>query len=680
VPVTGLLLVGAAVAAAVLLAAAARLGSPVSTVLAAYLALVANVGLTTLVLSPFGAVTRGGLAVAEAMWLAAALTAWWARGRPRLPLDPAAAALREVVRDPVTALFLACVLLLLGYELVLGLTVPPNNGDALGYHMAKAAAWAQEGGIHWIPDAPTVRMNAFQPLAEQELLFLFVAWGSGALFALPQFLAELAILVAVYGAARRLGFEVRPAACAAFLLATFSLLALEASTAQNDLVAASFPAVAVCLLLGRGGGRLEPALAGVAAGFGLGAKLTTALVLPILVWLAAAAGRRALAAALAGGVAGFVAVGMWGYVLNLANDGELLGADTSDVLNRASPSYPGSVANAFYLAYGTMDLTVLSDREIWLLALAGVVVAIGVAAWALRRTGRVRALGEAGQASLPFLAPLLALGTAGALAFVAREWDFPIRGAGGILEPVNANLNREYTRLAHESFSAFGPVGIVSLVAATVVAVVAYVRRRATVLHLALACALPSFLLAVSLTTRWNEFLVRFFVVPVVLAAPLLAFLFRSRAVTGAYVVTAGLVAGLTVTQQLSKPLESAYGFGPPWQLTQAESLSTNSRPDVAAGITAFEEVVPEHACVGAVLDVWEPSYLLYGPKLGRHVVYLPTDDAWAAATREGVGYAVLGGLYAPLAESFRSLGWEVQDLGGFWLLASRPDAATRRC
>jgi hypothetical protein len=36
---------------------------------------------------------------------------------------------------------------------------------------------------------------------------------------------------------------VRPSACAAFLLATFSLIALESSTAQNDLVAASFSAI-----------------------------------------------------------------------------------------------------------------------------------------------------------------------------------------------------------------------------------------------------------------------------------------------------------------------------------------------------------------------------------------------------------------------------------------------------
>ena len=82
--------------------------------------------------------------------------------------------------------------------------------------------------------------------------------------ALPQFVAELAILVAVYGASRRLGFAVLSSTAGALLLATFSLLALEASTAQNDLVAASFPVVAACLLLGAG--RSSRRSAGAAVG------------------------------------------------------------------------------------------------------------------------------------------------------------------------------------------------------------------------------------------------------------------------------------------------------------------------------------------------------------------------------------------------------------------------------
>jgi 4-amino-4-deoxy-L-arabinose transferase-like glycosyltransferase len=190
------------------------------------------------------------------------------------------------VRDPVTARFLTFVVVALAYELALALTMPPNNADSLTYHLSRVAAWAQHHGIHWIPNAPDNRLNEFQSVAEQEILFLFVATGKGALFALPQYLAELATLVAVYGASRWIGYGVRAAACSAFLLATFALVALESTTSQNDLVAASFPAAAACLVLGQR--RLEPALAGLALAIGAGVKLTTVLTAAFVVMAALA--------------------------------------------------------------------------------------------------------------------------------------------------------------------------------------------------------------------------------------------------------------------------------------------------------------------------------------------------------------------------------------------------------
>lgn len=678
----GPLALAMAVTSALLVGTTARRPSLTATLLVAYLALVANVGLVTLALSPMRAVTPVGLAVAESLLLSVALVAWWYRGRPRPPLAAARAAGREVVRDPVTAAFALFVVLLLGYELAVGLTMPPNNSDSLAYHLAKAAAWAQHGGLYWIPDAPTVRMNAFQPLAEQQLLFLFVTIKSAAVYAVPQFLAELAILLAVYGSARRLAFDVRAAACATLLFATFSIVALEATTGQNDLVAASMPALAAYFLLGRSG-RLEPGLAGVAVALGLGVKLTTALVVPVLVVLAVARGRRTVVAALTGGVLGFAAIGMWGFVVNQINSGALLGADTAPVLYRASPSYPESVANAFYLMYGMMDLSVLSNRLIYALAFVAVVLGVGVAAWALHRgSGMRRALGDTAGVATPFLSPLLVLGGAAVVAFVADLWGFPIRGPDGLLGPLNEILNLEYTRFAAENYSAFGPLGIVSLVAASLLAVRAYRVREADVRHLALASALPVFLILVSLTVRWHPFLLRFFLVPAVLVAPLLAYLFRSRATTAAYAGMAALTVGLTITQALTKPLQSP--LGAPWHLTQVESLNLNSRHELNSALPAFEDRVPDDACVGVILGDSEPSFLLFGPHLERRIVYLPVGAAAVERAQErGLTHVLVSTQPQPEALALGALqnaGWQAEALAGPWYLAWDPDAESGMC
>ncbi len=673
-----LLLIGSAVTTAVLLALAARLSSLVSTLLVTYLAFTANLGLVTIALSPFQAVTRAGLGAAEAVLLVSAAAVWWVRGRPAPPLGLARTAAREVVTDLPTAAFLAFVLVLLGYELLLGLTVPQNNTDALAYHLARAAAWAQHGGVYWIPDAPTIRMDAFQPFAEQQLLFLLVAVRGGRLVALPQYLAELAALTAVYGSARRIGFSVRPAAGAAFLLATFSLFALQATTAQNDIVAASFPAVAACLLLGPG--RIEPLLGGISAGMGLGVKLTTALVLPVLVWLAVRQGRRPLTVALAGGVIGFVVLGMWGYVLNVAETGHVLGAGTGTLEDRASPSYPGSVQNGLYLLYGLMDLSVLSNDLIDWLAVAGLLAGAGVAVWALRSERMRRAARDGALVALPFFAPLLVLAGAALIADATGRLGFPLRGPNGALVPLDASLGHTYTRVSSSDYSAFGPIAIVALIAACLIAVAAYIRHRADARHLVLACALPCFLVLMSASTIWTPYLVRFFTVPAVLAAPLLAWLFPRRAMIAAFAAVAGLTVALTVARDPAKPLSSPYGYGRPWNLSQELALTTNSRADDAKAVAGLDRTLPSRVCLGSIVQESDPTYLLYGSHFQRHVVYLPHGNPVTPAIEKGLTEVVVSTGLPDSANQLVLDGWKVRPIGGVWLLGTRKAPPGTEC
>jgi hypothetical protein len=664
--VIGLLLVAGAAVSALLAAVSLRLPSLVSTLLASYLALVANFVLAVLVLSPFREVNKGGLLVAEALLLAGAFAVWWWRGRPGFPLASAGPAAREMVRDPLTALLLALVAAVLLYELVLALTVPPLQSDPLVVHLARAAAWAQHGGYFWIPNAPTVRLNQREPLAELEVLFLFVAAGTAVLQALPQYLAELALLVAVYGSARRLGFEARAAACTSALLATFFVVFSQATTAYTDLVAASFPAVAACLLLG--GGRLEAALAGAAVGIGLGAKLTTALVLPILAWLALLRGRRAAVAAGLGALVGFAALGIWGYAMNVAHIGHPIGAAGDDPTKwTISPSYPASVKIALWTLYTTLDLSGLSDRLIYQLAAVGLLGAVLVAARAVtQQRGIVPAAGAGARVALPFLAPLFVIGAGRVIAWITLRWGFPVRTPSAVGSIIRGN-----------DFTGFGAIGDLVLLGAPVVAAVLYLARRVDARQLALALAVPSFLILLALHAQYDPSLPRFLLVPAGLSVPLFAHLVRGRAATAAYLVVAALLIGTAIRDVQSEPLSGP--FGHPWNMTLDEGLLQAGEPkDRLASLEAYEVRVPAHACVGAVLDIDDPSFLLWGPQLQHRVFYLPVGgDAVTQAYQHNLSYVVITtGLYGWVADSFTKAGWAVQPLATTWSRAAHIPAS----
>jgi hypothetical protein len=512
-------------------------------------------------------------------------------------------------------------------------------------------------------------------MAEQEILFFFVATGKAALFALPQYLAELALLVAVFGIARRLGFRVRAAAGAACLFATFSLPALEATTAQNDLVAASFPAAAAFWLLGVG--ELELALAGVAAAMGLGVKLTTVLVWPVLALLLLRRGRRALLPVAVGGAVGLLVAAAWGFVLNEIHTGHLLGRGSDLSEWRASPAFPESLRTALHVFYRTFDLSVLSYRLVYVLAGVGIVAAALAAAHGYRRAGPRRAARDAVLVGVPLLAPLLTIGGADAVAYLGDHIGLPVRIAG----LPNTGWANGLNRGAVEDSSAFGPIGTVFLLGCPIAVAVAFLVRRADLRTLALGLSLPVFLLLFGLQSTWNPWETRFLLVPAAQTAPLLAGWFRSPLATASVLAAATLTVGLTLVHDIRKPFSSAVGH--PWQLSWPDALTAEEGSGVAPALTAYERLVPRHACIGTVAGTSDPTDLLYGPTLAHRVYYLPLVGPLEAALSRHLFYvAVSTGPDRTAAAEFIKAGWSRRSLGTIWLLfiSPAPGAKTGDC
>jgi hypothetical protein len=647
---------------AALTAASLRLRSVVSAVLAAYVVFVAATTAITCVLSPFRHVTRWGLEIAAAVALTVGLLLWIRRGRPRLPL-PSSAAIRTTLADPAVAVLLVAVVASSLYELLLVLGAPPNNWDSLTYHLTRAADWAQHGGVHWIGNAPTDRINEFQPLAEQQVLLLFVTSGRAALFALPQWLAGLAAVVGVFGVAARLGFAPRTAAFAALLFATFPLVALESSTAQNDLVAAALPIAAAALVLG--GSRAELSLAGLALGLALGVKLTTAYAVPIPVALALLRGRRDGLRVVGAAIASFVLLGMWGFVLNLVHTGNLLGHGGGRTEQQASPSLTGSPATAFRVVHDLLDLSGLGLRLTDLLAALAIVFAIAAFTVARRRGATTASAGFAAVAAgLPLLAPRLIPLVAHGMKIVGDASRLPIADPA----TTGAKFFWGVDFGSSEDLSSFGVIGGPALLIVSLVVLAR--RRRVDSSRLILAAAFPLFIVLLALTSKYNLWLSRFLLVPAALGAPLLATIGRRRLPAFAIATVAIVQLALVHVHNQQKPLTRGHPL--PWNATQHEALRSTFESGYADVVAPLARLTRPN-CLGAVLRSDDPGFLLFGSRLQHRVEFLPSRGAVTAAQAQGLDTVVVGDAVGRRA--FKLAGWTLRPLGQspdvHWVLAT---------
>jgi hypothetical protein len=192
--------------------------------------------------------------------------------------DVARDALRRFVREPI-ALGLAVILSSL---LVIANVAPPNTWDAMTYHMSRVAHWAQNGTV-----ATYATHNARQihmaPGAEFVILHLQLLTGGDRLANVVQWSALVGCIVGASIIARGLGAGPRGQLFAAALCGSLPMAVLQATSTQNDLVAAlwlvTFVALGLELRQSPHQWLLVTAM-GLSLGLAVLTKPTTLLVLP----------------------------------------------------------------------------------------------------------------------------------------------------------------------------------------------------------------------------------------------------------------------------------------------------------------------------------------------------------------------------------------------------------------
>ena len=611
----------ALVATAVAAACALRLRFLPSFLLAGYLLASAELVVLGEALSLLGAVGAAGYAAGEALLLGGVIVAWHLRGRPRPPLPEVdlAAGLR---RHPILTALGTVVGGALVYQLFIAVATPPNNWDSMSYHLPRAVEWLQRGRIEYVPDAATERMNALQPVGELEILWTLAFMDGDAAAALPQLVAGLASLVGVYAIARRLGFGRPDSLFASLLTATLTQVALQSVTTQNDLLVASFVTASAALVLGRS--RTEVVFAGLALGLALGTKLTAAYAVPIPFALAVIAlPRRRLAECVAAGVAAFALVGSYGYVLNLAETGRLLGdPSVTEQYRPTQITAEGTASTVARIGFRFFDLSGLHPKSFV-----------------------PEAISDAGRSSFEALGiPPNPPETS-----VDPPFDFAVAQASS------------------EDISYFGPLGVLLVLPLSLGFAVATIARGERWERLVLALALPLTVLEIALTYRYNIWLGRFLITPVLVTMPLAAVLYRQRLVAAVAALLGAVTLLAADAYNVAKPT-GLDGTQPVWSLSRPVAQS-RTRPEIENALVTVDRKLPDDARVGiAGLEEW--SYPLYGASLDRQLEPLPEADPLTAAERRGIAWVVVG---SEDVEVPRRPGWRAQRFPpSGWTLYSR--------
>jgi hypothetical protein len=526
-----------------------------------------------------------GYSVVEGILLLGALVVWQRAGRPHPPSPPRPSiGFRPSLWTGLLAALALVVAAGVGYELFLVVATPPNNWDSMHYHLARVAAWHAQRDLGYFPTHNAIE-NVYPQNAELLVLWTVTFLGRDLLAALPQLLATLTTATSVFVIARRLGYERRPAAFSALLFPTLTIVALESVTTQNDLVEASFVVAAVALALGRT--RAETVLAGLAVGLAVGTKLTFLYALPVLVAIGLLAlPRRRFVELCCASVAGFAAVGMYGYVQNIVESGRPQG--TADQVSTLPPhvTFSGTVSSIARTGYRLVDLSGFDPPATVTAHIAG----------AAKRTFD-------------------------ALHIPMNPTASTTRGTFEFTYQTNTT--------ASEDSSAFGPLGILLLVPLSLGFLVAWIARRTNRIHGALALALPLYVIALTLGTRWNLYVDRFLITPAALTLPLAPSVLRYRPV-GAIV---GVIAAATLFVALDHDLSKPHGV---WNLSRADAQSIRW-PELRPVLEAVQARVPARARLGVDLRPLDWEYPFWGPRLGRQLVWLPQQSA------AGLDWVLLG-------------------------------------
>jgi len=589
--------------------------SAVGFVLAVYILATAEIVAVSLALSIVRGLTRPALLAVVVIVFVPALWSWWWSDRPRPRLAPLGDALREALDDRAVVALAALAVAVHLYLLAVALAFPQSLADTLIYHLPRAALWKQQHAVAYVLAAPDLRINAFPPVAEIEAMASMVLSDGDRYVGLVQVFALAGACGAIVGIARRLGLSRRAALFGSLAFATFTVVALQAPTALNDLVVASL--LIICAYFALGSSRAELGLAATALALGVGAKGTAVFALPVLAAFVLASQPRSRWWSLAAAGAAGVAAGSFWVLLNVIETGDPRGGVTLPGIEPLLERIKLSFADLFELT--DTEGSGLLASPFWGLGALAFGIAVGAV---LTVRGRSRAGGVALiVGALAFLAaPLIVT-----WAEVADRVLAHARSVLGLGSGPTSRLPQGF--IESPMHSSYGLAFVVLFVGAGVLVVDDVRRRRLPGAAIVALAGVPASVMLTALTLAYDPQRMRFVAFSVALAAALFGTALRVRLLAWASVSLAAVTLAVSIAYFVPRPAGLALFSGnrTPERTARWFVQAESGKGDLDA-FRFMAERIPSRATIALDLAPDTYVYPAWDAGLRRTVLFVPSD------------------------------------------------------
>lgn len=640
-----------AVATGLILSSPLADGSVTQWLVGAYVIVFAEIVVVSLLLSLGSVLTRWVLFGTLAGVFLLALPV--AQNRRFPPLGPAARVLLGALREPVILAVAVVVVGVIGYSVALGLFIPPNDGDAIGYHLARAAFWRQQDAIGYVHGAADQRLNGFLPNGEIAMAFTMITSGSGRFAPLVQLTAAIATSFALYGIGRRIGLDTRAALFGAFLFLTLPAVALQSSTGLNDIVVASFVGCSAFFLLGSTPGNLVPTALAVA--LLVGTKITCILALPALVLIAMATRRQKRILTLSALAIGIV-VGAYWYFVNLAKAGDPAGGNETSGLSgdRAGFDAIASIGRVLRLGLAAIESpgAIGLDRLLYVAAAALLVIVAFKTSGSSRQRATRAAIAAAGTLIPLSFAPIERLLLRG-----DQKLFFELgRPDVGYLDSA-----RSITK-ASPLFSWYGPLGVLLTGLSCALVFRAIRRKELPWITSAFAAAPALWVVLLGILVPYYEWNGRHAMGGFALAAATWGVALRTPPLAWASAAVALLTSALAFVHLHDRPsglrllepaTEHSVWTEPSWV------VQATDHPHLRVLLRFVDNQVPSNATLALEPNVYPggthtggelPPFPFFGSHLSRRIVFADSPESarearaqWAILRDDGIGRCVSG-------------------------------------